>query len=258
MQGLFFILLSAAILVGCGGGGGSTTPLTQPPAPEPQPQPQPQPQPEPGCVYDPATVFQDCINGAWIPSIWEDATQQLVLAPENASANLEWSLVNLQDGVRNNVIDVELYQLTGFADFAFRAIAEDGTTSDDLVEFDLSAYAEGDLVFDLKILDYGLSELGMFMHVQCGWPCRSQYLPVANTTGLNAIAPTGFPLLLETGVWVEVRIPVEYLTNDNLSVTDPNLNLAAVNVMVFSPPWASATEQTGWHFQLDNIRFENL
>lgn len=242
------LILLAAILACCGGGGGSTTPLTQ------QPQPQPE---EPVCAHDPAVVFQDCIMGGWIPSIWEDATQQLTLAPDGSTANAEWSLIDLEDGVRNNVIDVQLFQTTGFADFSFQAIVENGTTNDDLTNFNLEGYADGDFVFDLRILDYGLSELGIFANVQCGWPCRSQYLPIANTTGVNSIAPPGFPLLLETGVWVEVRVPVVYLTNDNLSMTDPNLNLSAVDVISIAPPWASATEQVGVHYQLDNIRFEN-
>lgn len=243
-------MLLVAILSSCGGGGGSTTPLT--------PQPQPQPQPEPSaCEHDPAIIFEDCITGAWIPSIWEDPTQQLILAPDNSSTNAEWTLIDLDDGVHNNVIDIQLFQTTGFVDVSFRAINEGGSTSDDLTEFDISAYAEGDFVFDLRIIDYGMSTLGMFMNVQCGWPCRSQYLPAANTTGMNSIAPPGFPLLLETGTWVEVRIPVEYLINDNLSLTDPNLDLSAVDVIAVGPPWASPTEQMGWHYQLDNIRFEN-
>lgn len=217
----------------------------------------PPPPAEYPCEYDASVVFQDCITAAWIPSIYENNTQELVLAPAESTENAEWSVVDLQDGVRNNVIDVRFFQNTGFADFSFRAIAENGSTHEDLTNFDLSAYANGDFVFDLKIVDYGLSQLGMFMHVQCGWPCRSQYLPVANTTGFNSIAPPGFPLLLETGVWVEVRVPVAYLTNDNLSVTDPDLNLSLVDVIVISPPWASATELMGFHYQLDNIRFEN-
>lgn len=217
----------------------------------------PPPPSEYECEYDVGVVFKDCITAAWIPSIYENNTQELILAPNGSTMNAEWSVIDLQDGVRNNIIDVKFFQHTGFADFSFRAIVENGITNEDLTNFDLSDYANGEFIFDLKMVDYGLSQLGMFMHVQCGWPCRSQFLPVANTTGFNSIAPPGFPLVLETGDWVEVRIPVAYLTNDNLSVTDPDLNLSIVDVIVISPPWASSTELMGVHYQLDNIRFEN-
>jgi hypothetical protein len=120
----------------------------------------------------------------------------------------------------------------------------------------LSAYGDSYFVFDFRIIDYGFSDLGLFLNFQCGWPCRSQYFPLANTNDVNLIAAPAFPLIAEPGEWYEARVPVDYFLKDNFSLSDPQMNLAMLDSISISTPWASSIAQQGFHFQLDNVRFE--
>ena len=255
------------VLVGCGGGGAASIPTPTPtptptpiPTPTPTPSPTPTPTPTPeACAYDAAVIFEECLPSAWIPAVNENGTPQVLhVGTSGTTTNSTWSVVDLDDADHNNVIDVEFFQETAFADFRFMPIVENGSTISDLTTLNLSEYADGVFAFDLRVLDYGLGEhFGIYMNIQCEWPCRSMYFPVASYEDWEHDNTPGFPVQLETNTWVEIRIPVTMLTADNLNDAEPDLDLSLIDVISIAPPWASSISQTDIHYQIDNIRFEH-
>lgn len=202
-----------------------------------------------------AMLFDDCFSSHWVVGVEDDAEQETYFNGDDALPKTHFGLVDIGDGSNNKVIDIHYFQATGFSAFNFYPLAEGAVPPEGLTTTDLTVFQEGYIAFDLRILDYGLSELGLFLTIQCDWPCRSRYFPVANRVGA-ATDPSGFPLKIVDQQWYQVKIPMAELTADNLDDTHPELDLSAVDKVVFAPGWASSTELMGFHFQIDNVRFE--
>ena len=210
-----------------------------------------------GCQNTSDTViFDDCFSSKWLPGVWDDTQKVTFIDGEQALPNTVFFERDAEFDNRGNVIDIEYFQVTGYS--SFQLYPSDTSTQTDaaFTVRDLSAYADGYLSFDLRILDYGQSQLGLFASFQCGWPCRSRYYPVANTSGVNNNGIGEYPLQITDDGWYAVKIPIADFTADNLSPTDPDLDLSMVNTIVIAPAWASETELQGFHMQLDNIRLE--
>lgn len=235
----YLTLLLASLLFGCGGGGGGDTTenITENIT-------------EKVCSNDSTTIFTDCLSTTWAISMRDDNSDTILYGLNGKTENASWAVVDLDDGVHGKVIDIQMSQTTGFSDFAFRSVVD---STDDLNTIDLTDYENGNFIFDLKVLDYGQSELGIFTHFQCGWPCHSPFVQL--TTKYSEPA-TEFTMVPEVDQWVTIRVPLSDLTVANRIDTDPDLNLSLVDAILLAPPYASETEQKGVHYQLDNIRFE--
>lgn len=208
------------------------------------------------CQATGGEVFADCLASAWQVAVYDDVEQETFFTGEAALPNTFFQTIDLDDGDYGNVIDIEYFQITGFSSFQLYPSVTQSGSADDFTTVDLSAYENGVLSFDLRILDYGMSELGLYVTLQCGWPCRSRYFPVANQSGFNTIGLGEFPLLVDDAEWRHLEIPLSYFMADNGDPSAPNLDITAVNTIVFAPAWASDTELQGFHFQIDNIEFK--
>ncbi|HCS63316.1 MAG TPA: hypothetical protein DIW64_04080 [Cellvibrio sp.] len=187
-------------------------------------------------------------------AIYEQLSNNSIYGNSGNTENSSWSILDLEDDEHGKVIDVTLFQSTGFADFSFQPILANNIASAGSQTVDLSDHIESDLVFDLRIVNWGENTIGIFTNMQCGWPCRSAFIPIANQTGINLIAPPFLPLIPVEGEWTEVRIPMQYFIKDNLSETDPWMDLTRANVISIAPPWADGNAQRNVHFQIDNLR----
>ncbi|MDH3401477.1 MAG: putative glycoside hydrolase, partial [Chromatiales bacterium] len=99
---------------------------------------------------------------------------------------------------------------------------------------DMTGYADGNLIFDIKVVNPGTNTTGFTMKVDCGYPCTSGDQPIG-------LVGTG-------GVWETVTVPVSQLTAGGL-------NLGTVNTgLVIFPNWGE--QAGGVNFRLDNIRWE--
>lgn len=245
----YLTMVLVATIVGCGGGSDST--------PTPKPTTTQTPTPTPSvCETSDVCIFEEGLSEQWTMSIYEGNTDESFVGTNGTTINSYWDVIDLQDDDHGMVVDVKLFQSSGYADFSFKPIIVGDLDSVSSHTVDLSSYLAGELVYDLRVVDWADNEIGMFMNLQCEWPCRSQFFPVANQTGVNTIAPPGFPLLLNANEWQEVRIPMQYFVNDNLSSSDPWLDLTKINVISISPPWASVEAQRNVHYQIDNLRVE--
>jgi len=254
----YLSLLLVATLVGCGGSGSDATTTPAPiPAAEPAPEPDPEPEPEFSvCSESDVCIFEEQLSEHWTMSIFEDNTKETFLGTNGTTTNSYWDVIDLQDDDHGQVIEVKLYHSTGYADFSFKPILAGDLDSTSTHTVDLSTYLAGELVYDLRVVDWADNEIGIFMNLQCGWPCRSQFFPVANQSGENGIAREGFPLVLNANEWQEVRIPMQYFVDDNLTGSDPWLDLTKVDVISIAPPWQRPESQRDIHYQIDNLRIE--
>lgn len=98
---------------------------------------------------------------------------------------------------------------------------------------DLSTYAAGNLVFDLKVMRAESNTDGFLVKADCGYPCTSKELPVDLPT---------------IGEWTTVTVPIPELTEG----TGFEIN----NVDTPFSLWPVAGQQAEVIFRLDNIRWE--
>jgi hypothetical protein len=94
----------------------------------------------------------------------------------------------------------------------------------------LSAFADGELIFDLKLVAAGNNTSGFRVKADCGYPCGSVELPVALPTDNE---------------WHTITVPIASLSGLNLTNVDTPIS--------FFPVYG---EQDGVIFQLANIRWE--
>ncbi|GLP96463.1 family 16 glycosylhydrolase [Paraferrimonas sedimenticola] len=183
-----------------------------------------------GCgIYPPAVeidsqevvVFDDMVNSeVWTRGIgaW-DTGAGFDYFEGDSTNHVTWSMVDSGDPEHGTVLEVKM--------------SENG--SDGLLYIqsqqpvDLSAFANGELRFDLKVLDYAGTSSGMAFKVDCVFPCST------NDIELGVVAD---------GVWQSFSVPVTDLVGRGL-------NLAGVNTgIVIFPTFG---DQQGVSFQIDNV-----
>lgn len=209
----------------------------------------------PSCQPTSDQIFTDCLSENWQMAVYDGFEQATFIDAGNALPNTFFQTLDSGESQYGQVVGVEYFQVTGYSQFQFNPSSPPADSTDDFTSVDLSAYQNGVLAFDLRILDYGMSELGLFVTMQCGWPCRSRYFPVANKTGINGNGLGIFPLLIDDRDWWHIEIPLAYFLADNGDPSAPNLDITAINTIIFAPAWSSDTELQGFHFQIDNIEF---
>ncbi|MDN3651599.1 family 16 glycosylhydrolase [Thalassotalea ponticola] len=166
-------------------------------------------------------VFVDEVNSdIWTNGIgaWDTASGQDYF--DGANGFVQWQTVAEQD--RGDVLQVTF----GGADADGLLYIQSGQP------VDLSAFSDGSLVFDLKVLDYADTASGMSFKVDCVYPC---------TTGDQVLG------VVADGVWETIRVPVSTLVSQGLDITSVNTGL------VIYPTWGDQNNVT---FMIDNIRWE--
>lgn len=168
-------------------------------------------------------VFTDEISAFWSNGIgaWDDAVNSDYF--DGASGNhVNWSLVDTGETGHDTVIEA-----------TFNADGNNGVLYiQSPTGVDLSSFSSGQLVFDVRVLDYGSNTSGMVFKVDCGFPCSS---------GDQALGVVG------DAAWQTITVDVS-------SLVAAGLDLSRVNTgLVIFPTWG---DQQGVTFQLDNVRWE--
>jgi beta-glucanase (GH16 family) len=134
---------------------------------------------------------------------------------------IQWEEVADEDPARDQVIDVTFNDSEEFGVFFVQSTSP----------VDLSGFANGAVVFDLLVTDYGNNTDGMTMRIDCIFPC---------TSGDQALG------VVADGVWETIEIPLSQLIAGGLNTSMVNSGL------VLFP-----TSQSGdINFRLDNVRWE--
>ncbi|MEW9799260.1 family 16 glycosylhydrolase [Alteromonas sp. CYL-A6] len=175
--------------------------------------------PSPEVNDEQVAVFVDEVDPVWTRGLgaWDSRTGFDYFEGDNDSYKVNWAVVDL-DG--NNVLEVS---------FDDDADATGVFYIQSLAGIDLTAYTNGYLSFDLRVLDYGSNTSGMAMKVDCFYPCTS------GDQELGVVADV---------TWETINVPVQQLIDGGLDVSDVNTGIVIFPV---------AGDQGGVTFQIDNI-----
>jgi len=132
--------------------------------------------------------------------------------------SINWSVAT--DTERGDVLEID-YAGPGLAGFYIQSSTP----------IDMSAYAAGNVNFDIKVENPGTNNAGFVMKIDCVYPCSS---------GDQAIGTMGL------AGWETISIPVSQLVAGGLDLTNVN-----TGIVIFP----AAGEQSGVVFRLDNIHW---
>jgi len=173
-------------------------------------------------------IFIDCVDPAWQGiSSWEvsyfDESEYSVNTLEKGDL-VEWEIIDDKDPSRGRILDVRYSNAPANGRLRFHVKGAGQSR-------DLSAYVNGALEFDVKVLDWGRGENVLIAKVLCGYPCGSEPYRIDGIS-LNR--------------WTAIKIPTVELIDSGLDITKVDIGLA------ISPTW---NRMQGIHFRLDNIRW---
>ena len=170
-------------------------------------------------------VFTDAVNDtiwtngmrAWDPTAGSD------YADGTSDNHINWALVDTGEEGHDTVVEVNFKaDDTSSGVFFFQSAQS----------VDMSALDAGNLIFDIKVTDYGTNTKGMAYKVDCVYPCST------NDQVLGVVGDN---------VWETIIIPVSTLKVLGLDTTKVNAPLALLPV---------DGDQQGVTFQVDNVRWE--
>lgn len=169
-------------------------------------------------------IFTNTINTeVWTNGAggWDSAVNMDYLDGDT-NHHVNWQTVTSEDDGRETVLEV-----------TFNADGADGVFYIQTAQtVDLSSFASGNLIFDIKVTDYASNTAGIDFKVDCVYPC---------STGDQSLGVVG------AGEWETITIPVANLVSQGLDLSSVNSGL------VIFPTWG---DQQGVTFQLDNIRWQ--
>ena len=175
-------------------------------------------------------IFIDQLDPVWNELIgWETSKDPIYRDSAEYSDGTQgslvhWAIVPSLDLGHNNVIDVQFTDNTDY-----NGLIRITTMSRNNV--DMSEFATGKLIFDIKLVKPGNFSSSLSLTVECGFPCSSRPLPL--TTSMNQ--------------WITQEIAIADLISSGLDTSKVNI------VFQIAPYW---NNQMGVNFQLDNIRWE--
>ena len=191
-------------------------------------------EPPPMAATEPQSVFDDAVDPRWELGLGAAEGPGWGNNFDGATGTeVRWEVVAASDAARGQIIRARFLGTDdgGAADQGgvFFALTD--------VAADMSGFADGSIVFDVRVENYHGIQTGLAMKIDCVWPC---------TSGDQAIGYPG-----NNGAWETVTIPVSQLTGTGLNLTTVN-----TGIVVF--PWvadqAAASETIV--VELDNIRWE--
>lgn len=181
------------------------------------------------CKPQPGYIFGDCVDPSWYGiSSWEiryDNKTQFTSMDPDADDLVQWKIIATRDKAHGNVLDVRFSRNRANGRLRFHAAGYGKTV-------DMSDYASGHLEFDVRVLEWGVADEVLIVRVLCVYPCGSALMRIP------------IPRLHE---WHTIKIPVEELVASGLDLSRVDIGLAV------SPSW---NRMQGYHFQLDNIRWQ--
>ncbi|MFT5163280.1 MAG: beta-glucanase (GH16 family) [Alteromonadaceae bacterium] len=174
-------------------------------------------------TFDTVELFTEQVNtelwtngiGAW------DTTAGNYLDGETAN-HISWSVIDSGDSDHGNVISTVFNADGGNGVFYIQSVQN----------VDLTHLSVGELIFDIKVTNYGSNTDGMTLKVDCTDPCSTGDIPLG---------------VIGDGQWETITLPVTDLVARGLELDKINSGI------VLFPAW---DQQQGVTFELDNIRWQ--
>lgn len=138
-----------------------------------------------------------------------------------------FSIIDTSDPAHNQVVDMQ------FANqFDYTAVVRMLVPDEMLSGRDMSEYANGTFIFDLKVINAGTEGADVEFNLDCVYPCASTHIPIKE---------------YELNQWQTIEVPVQQLVERGLDLTKVTTGF------MISPTWK---KQAGAHYQVDNVRWE--
>ena len=227
-----FVGLSVITLAACSSGGGQSSP--------PTPGPSSSSSSSSGaisanCPESSCVLFDDGMlegRGTLAAFEWLASNTGGFHYDGDQPSHVEWQLVN--NAERGQVVQVtfngndpdELVNDNGW----FGIVAD----TDESNTVDLSAFSNGAVSFDMRILQNGTNTDELDFKMECIYPCTSGEIWVADPAELDE--------------WETRKIPMRQLIESGLDITKVN------NIFIFKPTWGRQAGQ--YVIELDNIRLD--
>ncbi len=169
-------------------------------------------------------VFTDAVNDTvWTNGIgaWDNLANQDYFVSDSDN-HVSWQLVESGETGHDTVVEVNFKADGGDGVFYIQSAAP----------VNLNPLSTGNLIFDIKVINYGSNTSGITYKVDCIFPC---------STGEQDLG------VVADNVWQTITVPVSQLVSQGLNLTSVNTGL------VIFPTWG---DQQGVTLQLDNIRWQ--
>lgn len=183
------------------------------------------------CTSSPGDLFFDEVCAPWLPvSAYEQNYADASIAYENTDGNAgggaRFAIVQSSDVDRNKVLDIEYLSAPEFFS-AVRIRVPDTQTN----AMDMSEYANGKIIFDLKVIANSSTNAPLEFDLDCSWPCTST------------------PKFIRADVlneWKTYEFSVAEMIDRGLDIKRVSMGFMLL------PTWG---QQAGAHYQVDNIRW---
>lgn len=217
----------ALVITACGGGGGGSVGNSSSSVGGSSSSSAPS-EPYANCAAAEGGVFINNVCSPWRdvsayeqrqdPFGWEEVT-------DGEGNAVVYAIINTNDPSHNQVVDIQFKEQTVYASNVRMLSPEDSG-------YDMSEYAGGKIIFDLKVINPGDQDPDVEFNLDCVWPCAST------------------PILIksyEIGQWQTIETPVQELVERGLDLTKITTGF------MIAPTWGKSS---GAHYQVDNVRWE--
>lgn len=152
------------------------------------------------------------------PFEWEDVT-------DGEGNAVSFAIISTSDSAHNQVLDIQFAEQTVYAGNVRMLSPDNGG-------YDMSEFAGGKLIFDLKVINAGIQNPDVEFYLECVYPCATTPNPIKSYV-INE--------------WQTITIPVQELVERGLDLTKVTTGF------MIAPTW---WKSSGAHYQVDNIRWE--
>lgn len=176
-------------------------------------------------------VFVDGVCSPWQQlSAYEQKYADSTINYENTSGNsgnaVSFNIIQSADAGRNKVLDIKYLDTPAY--YGAVHIRAPGSP---INKIDMSEYAHGKIVFDLKVISHSAQNSALEFSIECTWPCAST-TKMIKTDVLNE--------------WKTYEFSVAEMIDRGLDIKRASTGFSLL------PTWA---KQDGAHFQVDNVRW---
>lgn len=183
------------------------------------------------CTSSPGDVFFDEVCAPWrdvssYEQNYADYTNAYETTDGNTAAAARFNIIQSADAGRNKVLDIEYHSAPEFFGAVRIRVPESQSNA-----LDMSEYANGKIIFDLKVISNSFANAPLEFNLDCSWPCTST------------------PEFIRTEVlneWKTYEFSVAELIDRGLDIQRTSMGFMLL------PTWG---QQAGAHYQVDNIRW---
>lgn len=183
------------------------------------------------CTEKQGYVFTDCVDPIWqSPMAWDvnflEVSENFGYYGGDTDNHVRWDVIDADGDDRGRYFDITFNKENWRGSFR---IVPAGRVLDADTSMDFSAYEDGNLVFDLRVVEP--MDADIYVTAECIYPCEATPLQVLSATD---------------GSWSTISIPLTEFSGMDWSKTSIPISI-----------YPDYEAQADVRFQVDNIRFDS-